>query len=186
MGLLTARYGIMSDIDPHVDTDVDTVGREGADRTLPSDLVPIPTQPWPERPAELPLVPQEVRTALWLTAGNITNAASVLKVTSMRLRTFVRNSPYLSAEVEEAKEQVVDKAESIVVDALDSNDPTRQDQMARYVLNSSHGRKRGWGQGSSNVQIDARGSKFTISWADGSRFDDKRDAEDAEVIDVTP
>lgn len=104
----------------------------------------------------------------------------------MRLRTFVRNSPYLSAEVEEAKEQVVDKAESIVVDALDSNDPTRQDQMARYVLNSSHGRKRGWGQGSSNVQIDARGSKFTISWADGSRFDDKRDAEDAEVIDVTP
>ena len=136
---------------------------------LPTDLQPIPTQPWAERPDSLPLAVEEVRTALWLEEGSIPRAAIRLKVTSHRLRRFIQNSPRLLAEQNEAREQLADRAEEVVKEALfDPVDTGRRDSMAKYVL-SSIGRSRGFGTGpGKQININSEGGNILITWADGS------------------
>lgn len=142
------------------------------DDSVPSDLVALPTMPYSERPPELPLDIEECRTAIWMAAGNITEAAKLLKITSIRLRAFVKKSPYLSAEMQEAADRIVDIAEANVHDALtDENDPSRRDTMSRFVL-SNIGKHRGWGSGSGpgvTVKNSAHGT-IIVQWADGSTF----------------
>jgi hypothetical protein len=141
---------------------------------LPSDLVTLPTAPYAERPVELALDIEECRTAIWMVRGNITEAAKILKVTPLRLRKFVTKSPYLSAEMQEAKDQLVDIAENVVYDALtDEDDKGRKDTMARYVL-TSQGKARGWGSASSAaVKINnAAGGTIVVQWEDGTSFGD--------------
>jgi hypothetical protein len=107
-----------------------------------------------------------------MAAGNITEAAKVLKVTSIRLRNFVKKSPYLSAEMQEAADRLVDIAESNVLDALtDELDPSRRDTMSRFVL-SNIGKHRGWGSGSTGgVTVkNSAGGTIIVQWADGSAF----------------
>ena len=143
---------------------------------IPSDLVALPTMPYNERPLELPLDVEECRTAIWMAAGNITEAAKLLKITSIRLRNFVKKSPYLSAEVQEAADRLVDIAESNVKEALtDELDPSRRDTMSRYVL-SNIGKHRGWGTGSPNVNVkNSAGGTIIVQWADGTSFGNKDD-----------
>src|SRR5262245_44564645 len=136
---------------------------------MPSDLVPLPTAPYAERPVSLPLDVEECRTAIWMVRGNITEAAKLLKITSLRLRQFIKKSPYLSAECHEAREQLADIAENIVHNALtDEEDKGRQDTMARFVL-TSQGRSRGWGSGATGgVKINnAAGGTIIVQWEDG-------------------
>lgn len=152
---------------------------------IPPDLVALPTSPWPERPAELPLVVAEVRTALWRTRGNITKAADLLKVDTARLRRFIKGSRFLSAEMEEAKEQVLDIAEENLVDALtDETDPGRRDSMTRYVL-STIGRTRGFGNaGGKGISINPTGSgRLQITWDDGTTIQGEP-GDDAKVINA--
>lgn len=102
--------------------------------------------------------------------GNITEAAKLLKVTALRLRTFVQKSPFLSAEMQEAKDQLVDIAEGIVYDALtDGEDKSRQDSMARFVL-GAQGKARGWGSAQGNVNIKNSGGVMIVQWADGTNI----------------
>lgn len=152
--------------------------------SIPTDLVPLPTAPYDERPAYLPLDVQECRTAIWLTRGNVTKAAETLKVTSNRLRQFIKNSPFLSREVEEAREQLQDIAEDVVHEALtDETDPGRRDTMARFVL-TNLGTSRGYGSGKNGVNINIpKSGKVEISWADGSSVTPR---DDSDVIDVLP
>ena len=155
------------------------------DDDIPGDLVSLPTMPYSERPAELPLDTEECRTAIWMAAGNITEAAKLLKITSIRLRNFVKKSPYLSAEMQEAADRIVDIAEANVVEALkDELDPSRRDTMSRFVL-SNIGKHRGWGTGSPNVNIkNAVGGTIVVQWADGSKFGSNEPKEiDGEVIE---
>ena len=139
---------------------------------FPTDLEPLPTAPYAERPLSLPLEPEECRTALWMVRGNITEAAKLIKVTPSRLRSFVNKSAYLSAELQEAKEQLVDIAEDVVYDALtDEEDKGRKDTMARYVL-SSQGKPRGWGTavGQGISVKNSAGGTIIVQWADGTSF----------------
>lgn len=152
----------------------------GDDHSVPSDLVSLPTMPYSERPSELPLDPEECRTALWMSSGNVTEAAKLIKVTSIRLRNFIKKSPYLTAEMQEAADRIVDIAESNVLDALtDEQDPSRRDTMSRFVL-TNIGKARGWGSGNSpNVNIKNAGGTIIVQWADGSQFD----SNEAETIE---
>lgn len=138
---------------------------------IPDDLVALPTMPYNERPLELPLDVEECRTAIWMAAGNITDAAKLLKVTSIRLRSFVRKSPYLSAEMAESAEKMVDIAEKNVLDALtDDLDPSRRDTMSRFVL-TNIGKARGWGAGNTGLSIkNSAGGTIVVQWADGTAF----------------
>lgn len=148
-------------------------------RSIPTDLVPLPTQPYAERPMDLPLDREECRTAIWRANGNVSRAAEILKVTSLRLRNFIKKSPYLSAELQEAADQLVDKAETVMVEAIEDEDKGRKDAAARYILDRL-GKHRGWGTGNNgapNVTIkNAAGGRIQIGWADGSTFEDNDDA----------
>lgn len=148
---------------------------------LPTDLVPIPTQPWDCRPDDLPLDIEECRTALWMCEGNITAAAALLKVDSRRLRSFVNSSKYLSDQAQEAREQLCDLAEGVVRDALqDEQDKSRRDTMARYVL-TNLGSSRGYGaKGGKNLTINNQGGNISISWADNTQINS---GDDAKVVD---
>lgn len=135
---------------------------------LPQDLIPLPTMPYDERPAALPLDVEECRTALWLSRGNISEAAKRLKIPASRLRTFVKKSARLTEEVDEARQQLVDIAEDVAYDALtDEADPGRRDQMARFIMGNL-GRERGYGTGAGGVNINLPKGRINIQWADGS------------------
>lgn len=150
---------------------------------LPNDLVPLPTTPYDVRPSSLPLDIEECRTAIWLSRGNITIAAQRLKVSPSRLRAFVKNSPRLTEETKEAQEQLVDRAEDIVFEALnDSEDPGRRDQMARFVLQSI-GKTRGYSQSGVGGNVVLPKGNMKITWEDGTSFSVSND--DGKTIDVT-
>jgi hypothetical protein len=154
------------------------------DDGIPNDLVALPTMPYSERPPELPLDVEECRTAIWMASGNITDAAKILKVTSIRLRNFVKKSPYLTAEMQESADRLVDIAEKNVLDALsDELDPSRRDTMSRFVL-TNIGKHRGWGSaaGGGVTVKNAMGGTIIVQWADGSQFGGTP-GDDAKVID---
>ena len=154
---------------------------------IPTDLIPLPTTPYEERPVSLPLDVEECRTALWRTRGNITEAAKLIKVTPLRMRQFIQKSPYLSAEMQEAQDQLVDLAQDVVFEALtDEDDKGRKDTMARFVL-GTQGKARGWGHatgGGMSIK-NSTGGTIIVQWADGSTFGDAPKPEQ-DVIDVTP
>jgi hypothetical protein len=150
---------------------------------LPGDLIPLPTRPWDIRPAEIPLDTEECRTALWMTRGNVTEAAAILKITSMRLRQFIDKSEYLKREQSEAKEQLLDKAEFNVYEALnDIADPGRKDSMTRFVL-TNLGTSRGYGNGKAGVNVNPTGKgRMVIMWDDGTGISGDPESE-GEVIE---
>lgn len=83
--------------------------------------------------------------------------------------------------MQEAQEQLVDLAEKNILEALtDPNDAGRRDSMSRFVA-SSIGKKRGYGQGSNGVTINAKGP-VNVSWDDGTRVSTPGD--DAKVINA--
>ena len=133
---------------------------------LPSDLTVLPTMPYSQRPDDLPLDVEECRTALWLKNGNVTEAAELLKVSSARLRRFVNNNPYLSAEQLEAREKLKDRAEEVV--AMGLRDPEEMYTMARYVM-SGIGKDRGFGANAGKgLTINNNGGVVEIRWGDGT------------------
>lgn len=134
--------------------------------------------PFDARPTELPLDVEECRTALWLNRGNITQAAVLLKVDSGRLRRFVANSPRLTRESDEAREQLQDKAEDVIFEALeDTEDKNRRDSAAKFVL-SNLGGKRGFGQKNVGVNLNMpKGGRMSITWDDGTTFGEAEPAQ---------
>ena len=148
-----------------------------SDDRIPSDLVALPTMPYNERPTELPLDVEECRTAIWMASGNVSEAAKLLKTSSIRLRNFVKKSPYLSAELQESADRLVDIAESNVLDALtDELDPSRRDTMSRFVL-TNIGKAKGWGSGATgSVNIkNSAGGTIVVQWADGTQLGSNED-----------
>jgi hypothetical protein len=139
---------------------------------LPADLKALPTMPYSSRPLELPLDVEECRTALWIERGNITKAATRLKVDSARLRRFIKASRYLTEEQNEAREQLNDIAEDVVYDALtDESDNSRRDAMAKFVL-LGPGKDRGYGTGAPKVTVNNnKGGTVIVGWADGTQFE---------------
>ena len=84
-----------------------------------------------------PLTARDVRSALWLCAGNVTRAAKRLGIPPARIRSFTRNSPWIQQEFAEARERILDRAEAVLQEALFSDDPKRCDSAARYILTKS-------------------------------------------------
>lgn len=137
--------------------------------------------PWKERPEELPLDVEEVRTALWMESGNVTKAAATLRTTSLRLRNFIRRSPRLTEELNECQQQLVDIGIDNVYDALvDSEDKGRRDTMSRFVLQTL-GKERGFGTSSAKIDLRLPKGKVSISWSDGTSISAGED--DAKVIE---
>jgi hypothetical protein len=113
--------------------------------TLPSpplDCAPLPVvgHKWPEHQ---PLDPAVVKAALWHAAGNIHRAAALLGTSNARLGAYLRNNPESAEERSRASEMMLDKAEGVVLDALDTPDDAME--AARWLL-SNAGKPRGYGK----------------------------------------
>lgn len=134
----------------------------------------------------MPLDIEECRTAVWLAKGNVTTAAKLLKIPSSRLRTFIAKSPYLTTELEESREQLLDAAESQIADALvDVDDTARADSAAKFVIQQL-GHRRGYGgktPGGITIGKPGAGSSVTITWDDGSELAEVEQPSGMRVID---
>ena len=123
---------------------------------------------------------QQVLAESW---GNIAQAADVLGVPSRDFRFMVRMTPALTAVVDEASELHCDKAESILRDALESENELRRDVASRFVLNGK-GAMRGWARNlQPAVTIAQPPREIVIKWLDP----DEKVSEDAlTLIDARP
>jgi hypothetical protein len=72
--------------------------------------------------------------ALKEAGGSVGKAARALEVPSADLRKFVSANPKLREEALEATERDLDKAESIILDGLDSRDKLKRLEAAVQVL----------------------------------------------------
>jgi hypothetical protein len=131
---------------------------------LPDDLVV------PIRGATLsnsdPLEARDVRSALWLCAGDIRKAAERLGVQPARVRAFIRNSPWIQQEFVEARERILDRAEQVLHEALFSDDPNRRDSAAQYILTKSHTGRARFHALTNHLRLDAKADRPTIRWAE--------------------
>jgi hypothetical protein len=134
--------------------------------SLPKDLEPLPDFSWwDELPDDVRLTAAEVRTALWQSSGNVSQAADLLKTTSGHLRRYVRFGTQLYEELREIKEQLLDQAEANIQEALYSDDPKRMDPMARFVLTREFARNRGFGTSRSRNTASPNGNQpVQIVW----------------------
>jgi hypothetical protein len=96
--------------------------------------------------------------------GNVTDAAKELGVPPDELRKLAEYDIELLAIKAEAREQMHDKCESIIWEALtDTTDKYRQDRAAIFVLESPRAADRGFAKRFSKV--DDPSSKFIVGWA---------------------
>lgn len=130
-------------------------------------LPPHPTtHPWPETQ---PLDHHAVEAALWHANGNLHKAASLLGTNPARLAYLVQRVPYLADSRQRAADLLVDKAEATLLDALDADDPIRNDSTARYVIDKK-GANRGWGKDGGvalsfgTAGVPAADGALTIRW----------------------
>jgi hypothetical protein len=69
----------------------------------PREFEPLPFYPFDDRPASLPLTPDEAATAIFLAKGDLKRAAKLLKVPPSQLNRFVRRSYRLQRIQAEAR-----------------------------------------------------------------------------------
>jgi hypothetical protein len=102
--------------------------------------------------------------------GNVGRAADALGIPTRDFR-LVRITPALTAVAEEAGEIFCDKAESILRDALESENELRRDVASRFVL-SGKGAMRGWTRNSGPaVTIEQPRQRIRLSWLDGTAWE---------------
>ena len=136
------------------------------DEYLPDDLVALPDPTWDSYPDSNPLTADDARTLLWLFAGDVSRAARYYKIPPQRLRAFIRNSPRVAADYNEARERILDKAEEILFEALFSDDPKRRDSAARYVLSKSQFGRARLHALTNHLELDPDADQPTIRWID--------------------
>jgi hypothetical protein len=132
---------------------------------LPNDLV-APYESAHRLANEEPLTARDVRSALWLCAGNVRQAAQRLGVPFARMLAFADKSPWVREELCEARERILDRAEEILYEALFSDDPKRRDSAARYILTKSNAGRSRLHALTDHLQLDPRTDRPTIRWAE--------------------
>jgi hypothetical protein len=132
---------------------------------LPNDLV-APYESVHRLANEEPLTARDVRSALWLCAGDVRKAAKRLGVPPGRIDSFARNSPWVQEELKEARERILDKAEEVLLEALFSNDARRRDSAARYILTKSERGRSRMHAITKHLNLDPNADRPTIRWAD--------------------
>jgi hypothetical protein len=81
--------------------------------------------------------PDQASRALIAAKGHVAIAAQSLDVPSADLRKFVTDNPKLWAAALEAAERDLDKAESIILDGMDSKDKMKRLEAAALILKGS-------------------------------------------------
>jgi len=102
-------------------------------------LVSLPTSKLPDN---VPLDAEVVKACLWHAKGNIHLAAKLARVSSARMGAYLSNTPGMQEERQRAAELLVDKAETVVSEALDGDEGL---DTAKWLLQNA-GKARGYGK----------------------------------------
>jgi hypothetical protein len=129
---------------------------------LPDDLV-VPIQGAALSNSD-PLEARDVRSALWLCAGDIRKAAERLGVPLARVRAFVKNSPWVQRELYEARERILDRAEEVLLEALFSDDAKRRDSAALFILKKSEMGRQRMHALTDHLKLDPNADRPVIRW----------------------
>lgn len=131
----------------------------------PDDLVTLSEPTWDALSNNYPLSADEARTLLWMFAGNITKAAKYYRMSSARLRAFVKKSPLIAADLHEMTERLLDLAEAVIIETMYSGIYDKQRYAAAMFVLERQGRGRGWGVANKFVRAEAdeRG-RITVRW----------------------
>ena len=109
------------------------------------------------------LDPAEVEAELVKQCGNVTATARKLGVPSSDLRAVVWSSS-LADTVYEQVEQMLDKAQQVLVDALESDDQGERFLAAKAILTQTPaGKQRGWGRGGAPLD-EPESQPVTMRW----------------------
>jgi hypothetical protein len=92
------------------------------------EFAPLPFYPFDERPQTFPVEQDEAATAIHIANGDVSEAAALLKIPTIRLQRLIRQSPRLERVQSEAYGVTLAKAASVPIRTL--FDPTA-DQRAR-------------------------------------------------------
>lgn len=127
---------------------------------------------WPTRRPVVPascngLEGAAIENALIDTRGNVTAAATLLHVKSANLRKFVWSRPKLADVIFEQIERMVDEAERVLREGLESDNFNQRFRAAKLIVTHSEaGRRRGWGRGRA-LRDEAQAQPVTLRWLDG-------------------
>ncbi len=128
---------------------------------LPPDLAPLPYGASDDDE-------EAIRTSLYLSFGNVGLAAQKLGCLPGALARKIELVPSLKADRDAARRMIVDQSEAVIIEQLlDTEEPGRRDDAARFVL-TSLGRSLGWGQ-TAQAQAgfslsDGSGRTLSIRW----------------------
>ena len=134
------------------------------------EFIPLPFYPFTERPATLPLDPDECATAIHIAKGDISAAAALLKVPEFRLNRLVRRTPRLQHVLSEANELTTHRAASEYIRALDDPSDRRREWAASKIMASRAAADHPFAPAptgsttASNVTINQDNKEITIHW----------------------
>ena len=100
------------------------------------EFIPLPFYGWAERPATLPLDPDECATAIHIARGDIPAAAALLKIPQFKLEREVRRHPNLARILNEELQIAVSRSRSELLTALESPNDRRREWAATKILAS--------------------------------------------------
>lgn len=105
-------------------------------------MKPNPAPPAPRKPRKPTVKVSDALVAECLRAkfGNVTETAKALNVDVAGLRRRVRDTPHLAQVLDEARESIVDLAETMLAVAVRKG----EDWAVKRVLESKHAVARGW------------------------------------------
>jgi hypothetical protein len=107
---------------------------------------------------------RELEAALIKAHGNVSATAKALGVPSGDLRKLVWSTK-LAETVFEQIEETIDRAQEVVMEALDSDDKLHKLQAAKTMLTqTTAGKRRGWGSGSAIGDEPVEAQPVTIKW----------------------
>ena len=113
-----------------------------------------------------PFTARDLRSALWLSAGDVSKAAKRLAVSTARVRAFTDKSPWIQRELYEARERILDKTEEVLFEASFSDDPKRRDSVARYILTKSQTGRARLHALTEHLRPETNGGVVDIRWVE--------------------
>ena len=136
------------------------------------EFIPLPFYPFTERPATLPLDPDECATAIHIARGDLPKASDLLKVPQFKLEREVRRHPNLARILNEELQIAVSKSRSELLTALESPNDRRREWAASKILASRIAQSDPFAPApagsttANNVTINQDNKEITIHWGE--------------------
>jgi hypothetical protein len=137
---------------------------------IDEEFLPLPYYPYESRPVHIPVDVEEAATALYLDKGVVDDAASRLRIPSLKLQRMIDRSPRLTRLHKELVALLNDRVLKQVISAFDDPDNRRREWASAQVIRSEAFRSHPLAPSQQNSQptLNIAGpQRIVISWDDG-------------------